>query len=391
MTVAPFNFSNMMVKSPFKIAFLTLFFFCKALNAAGLPEKRRLPLGETIRLAMPGVDRVRLSRDGIVLARHGTGNEWLLTGMARGVVLVHPEGVASGERELVIEVFSPAARAASVVSSKKINQAHALPGPKSEYGCDTAMEKFGAFQFLVSMSSRRKAMEAGVSPRINLTAQGNFESNGKSLSLARAVIGVGTSDVSGRMDSKVIARPRMVLFPGVESVVRSGGEFKTESPVFPFSHGGGNQGGIFPGRLDVWKEYGLAIRAKWTECINEKAVVEFEVSVTQRMSGGEHHLLAGRISGKRAIGVGVKAFGGAVEFASGAHSRSGSYFLEGIPILGPLLSRRDDEDGDATMTVWVEGLDDSIAGDGFSSTEAQGSKVDSGSSSDDGAGEGVDR
>ena len=389
--VAGFNFGNRLVKLPFKVGFLTLFFVCKALNAEGLPEKRRLPLGETMRLAMPGVDRVRLSRDGIVLARHGTGNEWLLTGMARGVVLIHPEGVASGERELVIEVYSPTARAVSVAPSKTQNPAHALAGTKLEYGCDSAMEKFGAFEFLVSMSSQRKAMEVGVSPRINLTAQGNFESNGKSLSLARAVIGVGTSDVSGRMDSKVLARPRMVLFPGVESVVRSGGEFKTESPVFPYGHGGGNQGGLFPGRLDVWKEYGLAIRAKWTECINEKAVVEFEVSVTQRMSGGEHHLLAGRISGKRAIGLGMKAFGGAVEFASGAHSRSGSYFLGGIPILGPLLSRRDDEDGDATMTVWVKGLDDSIAGDGFSSTEVQGSKVDSGASSDDGAGKGVDR
>lgn len=371
--------------------FFVLFFLYSPVYAAGLPQKKRLPIGETIRLAMPGVERVRLSRDGIVLARHGSGNEWLLTGTAKGVVLIRPDGVESGEGEIVIEVFSPPVRTATLFPPRTVNSPNFLHGAKSVRGCDGAMEKYGAFEFLVSMSSRRKGIEVGVSPRINLTAQSNVDSSGKSMSLARGVFGVGTSDISGRMDSKVIARPRLVLFPGVESVVRSGGEFRTESPVFPLGHGNSNPSGIFPGRLDVWKEYGLAIRAKWTECINDRAIVEFEVSITQRISGGEQHLLAGRISGKRSVGLGEKSFGGAVEFASGAHSRHGSYFLDGIPILGPLLSKRDDEDGDATMAVWVGGLDDSIAGEGFALSETQGSKVDSDSSGSDGAGEGVDR
>ncbi len=361
------------------------FFVGNPVNATGLPVKKRLPLGETLRLPMPGVERVRLSRDGIVLARHGSGNEWLLTGTARGVVLINPEGVDSGEREIVVEVFSPAGRATNGAPSKTQISSHLPHAAKPASDCDGPLEKYGAFEFLVSMVSRRKAIEAGVSPRINLTAQSNIVSAGKSSSLARGVFGIGTSDVSGRMDSSVIARPRLVLFPGVESIVRSGGEFRTEAPVFPTSNGGGNPSGIFPGRLDIWKEYGLAIRAKWTECSKDRAVVDFEVSVTQRISGGEQHLLAGRISGKRAVRIGEKSFGGAVEFASGARSRQGSYFLDGIPILGPLFSRRDDEDGDVTMTVWVQGLDDSIAGEGFSSPEGQSSKIDSGSSSDKGA------
>ncbi len=367
------------------------FVICDTAHATALPQKKRLPLGETMRLAMPGVERVRLSRDGIVLARHGSGNEWLLTGTARGVVLIHPEGVTSGPQEVVVEVFSPAVRAQTPSPSKSTNSLHYLQGPKSESGCEGIIEKYGAFEFLVSMSSHHKASEAGVSPSISLTAQTNVDSSGKSLNLGRGFFGVGTSDISGRMNSKVIAKPRLVLFPGVESIVRSGGEFKTESPVFPFGHGNGNPSGIFPGRLDVWKEYGLAIRAKWTECMNEKPVVEFEVSVTQRISGGEQHLLAGRISGKRSVRLGGKSFGGAVEFASGASSRRGSYFLEGVPILGALLSKRDDEDGDATMTVWVEGLPDSSAGEGFSSSEARDSKVDPGPDGNHCAGEGVDR
>ena len=305
-------------KQIFLAAFLFVHFFAwTPVHATGLPQKKRLPIGETIRLAIPGVERVRLSRDGIVLARHGSGNEWLLTGTAKGVVLIHPEGMESGVGEIVIEVFSPPVRPATVSSPGMFNSSNVLHGAKSGRGCDGAMEKYGAFEFLVSMSSRRKAVEVGVSPRINVMAQSNVESNGKSVNLARGVFGVGTTDISGRMDSKVIARPRLVLFPGVESVVRSGGEFRTESPVFPFGSGKGDSGGVFPGRLDVWKEYGLAIRAKWTECINDRAVVEFEVSVTQRISGGEQHLLAGRISGKRPVGIGGKSFGGAVEFASG--------------------------------------------------------------------------
>ena len=59
--------------------------------------------------------------------------------------------------------------------------------------------------------------------------------------------------------------------------------------------------------------------------------------------------------------------------------------------MGPLLSKRDDEDGDATMTVWVGGLDDANAGEGFDLSETHGSKVDSDASGGDGAGKGVDR
>lgn len=47
------------------------------LDAAQIPQKKRLILGETMRLALPGVKRVRLSREGIVYARHGSGNDWM--------------------------------------------------------------------------------------------------------------------------------------------------------------------------------------------------------------------------------------------------------------------------------------------------------------------------
>lgn len=357
----------------------------EAAQAMPIPQKKRLALGETIRLKLPAVERVRLSRDGIVIARHGSGDEWLLTGTAKGIVLIHPDGGVAGEREIVLEVFAPQSHPGSQRSIRTVQD------PKDSLGCDGIASRFGAFEFRVSMDSRRLATEAGLAPRIEYTAQANVVSGGNSVSIGRGSFGVAARDISGRMDSNVIAKPRLVLFPGVEAAARSGGEFRIDAPVFAQASGNGNPNGVFPGRMDVWKEYGLAVRAKWTECVRESAVVEYEVSVTQRISGNEQHLLAGRISGKRAIMAGDRAFGGAVEFASGARSRQGSYLLRGIPILGPMLSKRDDENGETTMTVWVQALDDSTAGQGYlPSDRSEALEVDFGAGGDEGSGKPVE-
>lgn len=342
------------------------------LDAAQIPQKKRLILGETMRLALPGVKRVRLNREGIVYARHGSGNDWLLTGTARGVVLLHPDMDAASSPsssstssssftpeapEFVIEVFVPQLRSLSTSAAHNTTGPHGSSESAESLDCNGALPNFGAFEFLISMVSHRQANEYGLPVRIDLAAQVKALTGTSPRTVGSGLIGIAVADNSGRMDSKVVARPRLVLFPGTESLARSGGEFRIEAPVLHQGQGsGGNPNGIFPGRLDIWKEYGLSLRAKWTGCIRERAVIEYEVSVTQRISGSEQHLLAGRISGKRSVPPGGKAFGGAVEFASGAQSSQGSYWLENIPLLGPLFSRRDNEDGEGTMTVWVQAL-----------------------------------
>ena len=343
------------------------------LAAAQIPNKKRLILGETMRLALPGVKRVRLSREGIVYARHGSGNDWLLTGTARGVVLLHPDmdaplspsspsspsssSLTPEAPEFVIEVFVPQVRSGSTSAAHNTTGPHGSSESAESLDCGGALPNFGAFEFLISMVSHRQANEFGLPVRIDMAAQVKTLTGTSPRTVGSGLVGIAVADNSGRMDSKVVAKPRLVLFPGTESLARSGGEFRIEAPVLHQGQGsGGNPNGIFPGRLDIWKEYGLSLRAKWTGCIRDRAVIEYEVSVTQRISGSEQHLLAGRISGKRSVLPGGKAFGGAVEFASGARSSQGSYWLENIPILGSLFSRRDNEDGEGTMTVWVQAL-----------------------------------
>ncbi len=348
-----------------------IFAASNTLAAAQIPNKKRLILGETMRLALPGVKRVRLSREGIVYARHGSGNDWLLTGTARGVVLLHPDMDAPSSSssssssssltpeapEFVIEVFVPQPRSGSTSAARNTTGPHGSSESVESLDCNGALPNFGAFEFLISMVSHRQANEYGLPARIDLAAQVKALTGTNPRTVGSGLVGIAVADNSGRMDSKVVAKPRLVLFPGTESLARSGGEFRIEAPVLHQSQGsGGNPNGIFPGRLDIWKEYGLSLRAKWTGCIRERAVIDYEVSVTQRISGSEQHLLAGRISGKRSVTPGGRAFGGAVEFASGARSSQGSYWLENIPILGPLFSRRDNEDGEGTMTVWVQAL-----------------------------------
>ncbi len=316
------------------------------------PKKKRVPLGETIRMSLPGVKRLRLSREGVVIARPGKGDDWLLTGTARGVVLVRPESSAAGSEseDIVVEVFVMPPPAKSAHSG-------ATRGELPE--CDGVVASVGAFDFQVSMNSRRNAREAGLPLRLEANTQW-MNMTGKGISAAsRYGFGVSGTDMAASVNSKVLANPRLVMFPGSEAIARSGGEFRVEAPVLQYGGGthsapGENPNGLFPGRIDVWKEYGLALKAKWVGCVREAAVLEYEVAVTQRISGSEQHLLAGRIAGKRLIEPGIRHFGGAVEFASGAKSVHGSWILERIPLIGPLFARRGDEDGDATMSLWIQ-------------------------------------
>lgn len=336
------------------------------------PKKRRIPLGETVRIQLPGVKRLRLSREGVLIARPGKGDDWMLTGTARGVVLVHPESSDTGSPaeagDIVAEVFTAPVRTAS---------AHPAATRSELPECDGLMASTGAFDFQVSMNSRRKAREAGLPLHVEANAQW-LNATGKGVSAgSRLGFGISGADMAASVDSKVLANPRLVMFPGSEAIARSGGEFRVEAPVLQYGGGnpptsGGNPNGLFPGRIDVWKEYGLALKAKWVGCVRDAAVIEYEVAVTQRISGSEQHLLAGRISGKRLVEPGIRHFGGAVEFASGAKSIQGSWILERIPLLGPLFARRGDEDGDATMSLWIQ----------------SGSEFESGSYRNDGASEG---
>lgn len=339
---------------------LPVLFLCSALTgnfavvvagSSGSPEKKRIRLGDTVPLSMPRVKRVRMSREGIVFIRHGNGDEWHLTGTSRGVVILHPEGedtpAGTSVPDIVVEVFSSVPR---ISTSSQTREKEGNPG------CDPVKESTGVFEFSVSMDSSREARESGLPLRLDLN--GNWISIGGAgvTAASRVSAAVSSADLEGSMDSRVFARPRLVLVPGSEAIARSGGEFRIEAPVVHQQSSHGNPNGLFPGRIDTWKEYGLALKAKWVSCVHKDALLEYEVAVTHRISGSEQHLLAGRISGSRMVGALQPAFGGSVEFATGAKARQGSWILERMPLIGPLFARHENEDGNATMTLWIKAI-----------------------------------
>ncbi|MEY4630244.1 MAG: hypothetical protein RIQ81_364 [Pseudomonadota bacterium] len=346
--------------------------------AVTMPRKYRVATGATMAIALPGVRRLRINREGVIHARRADGDQWVVTGLAKGVVLLQPErdpasgakgesnGVFKEPAEIVVEVFSAPIRAP---------EAKRAPGTATDSnwppGCDSMINEVDAVRFKIVMDSTQSSSAGGVSPAIHVEGQlgrvvGTGLAGGASvLQLARGVASIASNDRDGKVRAKVIAEPRLALFPGAEAMVRSGGEFRTDGPVVTWSparserHVAGGNGALPQGWHDSrgWKEYGLSLRASWLGCHEGRAAVEYEVWLTQRVSGSEDHLLTGRISGKRLLAFRQSVFGGSIDFALDAGSSTGSWWISHMPFfgkfLGDLLSSQGEEKGNSQMTVWL--------------------------------------
>ena len=337
------------------------------------PLRRSLEVGATVRVRLPGADRLRISREGVIHVRRGDGDHWLLTGLSRGVVILHPESSDSdpggSSVDMVVEVVAAQSR-----SARLPNVNHAAVQKDDFAPCESLVDSTGAVRFRIMMSAMQESSTGGIAPSIK--GDGHFAriigtsvaSGGGVVGMARGMASIASFDNDGRMQAKIVAEPVVAVFPGSESVVRSGGEFRTEGSSMAWdpvvqgqrASGAGMRGdGLGSGWTagSGWKEYGLSLRTFWAGCQRGRAVIQYEIWLTQRVSGRDDHLLAGKITGKKLLDPERLVFGGAIDFALDAGTENGSWWINRIPLvghaLGRLFSRKGEELGKSKMSVWL--------------------------------------
>lgn len=330
----------------------------------GTAPSKRIFVGESFDLNLPGVRRIRLSREGIVYVRPGQGDLWRFTGVAKGVVIMHPqrdpenpnnsEAGAKNEiysDELVVEVQSRPIRNQAAMRRSVRSKV------ESQSECTEFLSMYEAFEFVITMQSARRGESSGMKSRLDVELNGTIVSRSSGSSLAAGKILSRLADESAESRTRVLSRPRMVLAPGRKTTLKSGGEFKVDAPVLAGSPSlGADQSGFVTAKFGSWKEFGLVVSATWLDCASDRARVEYDVSLLQRSAAGSETLASGRVTGVRAVPLERWVFGGAIDFASGSAMKAGSSIFSGIPIIGPLLLQRDHESGDSDMVVWLRGI-----------------------------------
>lgn len=345
----------------------------QAVNVAD-PAAKTVFVGDSFDLNLPGVNRVRMSREGVVYVRPAGGDIWRFTGIAKGVVIMHPESENASDNKkkqystgLVIEVRArPAAARPRVLrrgdGSDTFGANRRALHEKIERLCEGSIDRYDVFEFVISMQSVKNGQSTGMAGQLDLEVNGGFSAAPVSSTARRIPPGLTADLVSRLVDktavlkSKILARPRIALVPGKQLSIRSGGEFRVDVPVYADLPRHAKSEGIFSGSIGSWKEYGINIVAIWSECFEGAAGVEYDITLSQRVGGGNEALSSGRITGMRHLPVDSFVFGGAIDFVSGSTFAGGTSLFSQVPILGPLLKRSDKESGNSEITVWIRGL-----------------------------------
>jgi hypothetical protein len=361
--------SRMIFFGPGLLCFLIHFSGTLCAASSSLPARKTIIIGDTARVRFPGAHRLRISRDGIVHVRRDRGDDWFVTGLSRGVVIIHPEfpdgQETNSNSDTVLEV-----KLAPTNSSRPSRQS-----VENDNGsCDPVIAKAASVRYRILMNAVQSSSAGGISPALKMEGHlarmvgSSVASGGSVVEMARGVASIASMDNEGKMRAKIVAEPVVAVFPGAESIVRSGGEFRTDGPVLetdPAMHGQRVGGAAIHGAgwgsgwtaASGWKEYGLSLRTFWDNCRLGNASIQFEIWLTQRVSGQDDHLLAGKISGKKWLVPERMTFGGAIDFALDSGTESGSWWINRIPFvglaLGSIFSRKGLEIGKSKMSVWL--------------------------------------
>jgi hypothetical protein len=169
---------------------------------------------------------------------------------------------------------------------------------------------------------------------LNATVQWTPNASGQTISFETSPQNLSTS-------RKIIADPVITTIPCVDIEVRAGGEEHTNERM---------DSDIVTGS---WKSHGLAVNMEVIPLTREKVRIPYQVSLripTRKL--GSYSLSEAKSS--MDLQIGMRKLAAVINLSSSNGERKSSFFLADIPIIGPLITARNDSESSSKLFIWLQ-------------------------------------